>query len=195
MSSNIKITRICQHCGHEFVAKTTVTKYCGEHCAKRAYKARIKKQKVEKSEIETQKQRNSPSVSTRTLEYLTVKEVASSLQCDPRTIYDMIREGRLNAINLSVRKIRVMKKDVDALFCNQSHTNPPQNVSVAINKQPAVKDCYTMGEILSKYGLAEATLRGIISSHAIHKYRIGKFVYVSKQAIDPILKRFIIEDS
>jgi hypothetical protein len=55
MSSNIKITRICRHCGHEFVAKTTVTKYCGEDCAKRAYKARIKKQKIEKSEIETQK--------------------------------------------------------------------------------------------------------------------------------------------
>jgi hypothetical protein len=50
MSSNIKITRICQHCGHEFVAKTTVTKYCDKTCAKRAYKARIKKQKVAESE-------------------------------------------------------------------------------------------------------------------------------------------------
>ncbi len=29
MSSNIKLQRICQHCGNEFTAKTTVTQYCG----------------------------------------------------------------------------------------------------------------------------------------------------------------------
>ena len=60
MSSNIKITRICQHCGQEFIAQTTVTRYCGDNCAKRAYKARIKKQKIEASEVETQNRRQLP---------------------------------------------------------------------------------------------------------------------------------------
>lgn len=195
MSSNIKITRICQHCGHEFVAKTTVTKYCGDDCAKRAYKARIKKQKIAESEVETQKLRNTPYVAVKTLEYLTVREAAVMLQCDPRTIYDMIEQGRLNAINLSVRKTRIHKKDIDALFSNKSTIVNSQNSSVDFDKQPSKKDCYTVGEILSRYGIADATLRRIISIHKIPKYSNGKFVYIAKQDIDSIFKRLIVEDS
>lgn len=41
MSSNIKIKKNCQHCGQEFIARTTVIKYCGDYCAKKAYKAKM----------------------------------------------------------------------------------------------------------------------------------------------------------
>uniref|UniRef100_UPI0028B10B01 hypothetical protein n=1 Tax=Sphingobacterium multivorum TaxID=28454 RepID=UPI0028B10B01 len=41
MSSNIKIKKICQQCGQEFIARTTVTKYCGDNCAKKAYKVKV----------------------------------------------------------------------------------------------------------------------------------------------------------
>ena len=47
MSSNIRVQRICQFCGKEFTARTTVTKYCSDVCAKRAYKARKRTEKVE----------------------------------------------------------------------------------------------------------------------------------------------------
>lgn len=46
MSSNIRVPKICQLCGAEFIAKTTVTKFCGDNCAKRAYKKRKREQKV-----------------------------------------------------------------------------------------------------------------------------------------------------
>ncbi|MDG1433269.1 MAG: hypothetical protein P8Q41_04635, partial [Saprospiraceae bacterium] len=54
MASSIRINKICQHCGNEFIAKTTVTKYCGDNCAKRAYKARKKAEKIELNNQETQ---------------------------------------------------------------------------------------------------------------------------------------------
>ena len=38
MSSNIFVQRICEECGNEFTARTTVTRFCGDRCAKRAYK-------------------------------------------------------------------------------------------------------------------------------------------------------------
>ena len=47
MSSNIRVPKICQHCGNEFIAKTTVTQYCGDNCAKRAYKKRKRDKKVQ----------------------------------------------------------------------------------------------------------------------------------------------------
>jgi len=53
MSSNIEIERICQHCDKDFIAKTTVTKYCSDDCAKRAYKARKRAEKTEISIAET----------------------------------------------------------------------------------------------------------------------------------------------
>ena len=40
MSSNIHIPKTCQFCGKAFIARTTVTKYCGNSCAKKAYKKR-----------------------------------------------------------------------------------------------------------------------------------------------------------
>ncbi|WP_458627117.1 hypothetical protein [Winogradskyella sp. PC D3.3] len=38
MSSNLFIPKTCKHCGNAFTARTTVTKYCGDTCAKKAYK-------------------------------------------------------------------------------------------------------------------------------------------------------------
>lgn len=67
MSSNISITRICQHCGNEFTAKTTVTKFCGDQCAKRDYKLRRKtakqqktNEKINESNRQTQLVRDAP---------------------------------------------------------------------------------------------------------------------------------------
>jgi len=192
MSSNIKITRICQHCGQEFIAQTTVTRYCGDNCAKRAYKARIKKQKIEASEAETQNRRQLPSIPNKTLEYLTVNDVASMLKCDRRTVHHMIKSGRLNAINLSIRKTRILKKDLDGMFTNQIQEVDIRNEVQVEDKRPPLKDCYTVGQILAKYSLAEVTLRKIIVRNNIPKYKDGKFVYIKKQTIDPILKRFHI---
>lgn len=49
MSSNIRLNKICQHCGNTFTAKTTVTKYCGDDCAKKAYKKRKRQEKITQS--------------------------------------------------------------------------------------------------------------------------------------------------
>jgi hypothetical protein len=53
MSSNIRVQKICEHCGNEFTARTTVTRHCSDNCAKRAYKARKRADKVEESNITT----------------------------------------------------------------------------------------------------------------------------------------------
>lgn len=47
MSSNIRLQKTCQHCGNRFTAKTTVTKFCSDTCAKWAYKQRKWNENVE----------------------------------------------------------------------------------------------------------------------------------------------------
>ena len=36
--SNIRIKKICEWCGQEFVAQKVTTKYCSHRCANLAYK-------------------------------------------------------------------------------------------------------------------------------------------------------------
>ena len=52
MSSNITIPKICLHCNKGFIAKTTVTKFCSQKCASKAYKLNKKNEKVEKAQVE-----------------------------------------------------------------------------------------------------------------------------------------------
>jgi hypothetical protein len=47
MSSNLFIPKSCKHCGKAFTARTTVTNYCGDTCAKKAYKARKRNEKIQ----------------------------------------------------------------------------------------------------------------------------------------------------
>ena len=116
MSSNIKIQRICQHCGNEFTARTTVTQYCGDICAKRAYKARVKVSKIESSNKETQRIKSQPIEELKAKEFLTVREVARLLNCSVRSTYYYIESGTIKAVNLGQRVTRVKRSEIDKLF-------------------------------------------------------------------------------
>jgi len=116
MSSNIKIQRICQHCGKEFTARTTVTQYCGDDCAKRAYKVRQRAAKVEISNKETQTIKAKPLEELRSKEFLTVRDVATLLNSSIRTAYRLIEQGNIKAVNISQRKTLVKRSEIDNLF-------------------------------------------------------------------------------
>jgi len=116
MSSNIKVQRICQHCGEEFTAQTTVTKYCGDNCAKRAYKARQKAAKVEVSNKETISIISKPIEELKAKEFLTVRDVSKLLNLSIRTTYRMIEQGNIKGVNLAERKTLVKRSDIDKLF-------------------------------------------------------------------------------
>jgi predicted DNA-binding transcriptional regulator AlpA len=47
MSSNLELRRICQHCGKNFIAKKTSTKFCSLPCGQRNYKVRQRMNKIE----------------------------------------------------------------------------------------------------------------------------------------------------
>lgn len=116
MSSNIRIQRICQHCNNEFTAKTTVTKYCSDKCAKQAYKERKKLERINASNEETRKIIRLPIEKLKTKEFLTVKEVATLLNCSIRTVYYYIENKNIEAVNLGQRLTRVKRSEIDKLF-------------------------------------------------------------------------------
>lgn len=70
------VKRICQHCGNEFQAQTSVTKYCGDNCAKRADKARKRTEKIEASNEET-RVIQAPIVEIQAKDFLSIGEVGN----------------------------------------------------------------------------------------------------------------------
>jgi len=47
MGSNIRVTKVCEYCSQEFIAKTIQTRYCSRSCNNKAYKEAKSKEKVE----------------------------------------------------------------------------------------------------------------------------------------------------
>ena len=116
MSSNIHLQRICEHCGNEFTARTTVTRFCGDNCAKAAYKARQRVNKIESSNEQTRKINSKPIEDLKAKEFLTVREVATLLNCSVRSVYYFIENGDIEAVNLGQRITRVKRSEIDKLF-------------------------------------------------------------------------------
>lgn len=115
MSSNIRIQRICQHCGNEFTAKTTVTKYCGDLCAKRAYKDRMREKKIENSENETQEIKEQRLNELKEKDFLSINETSVLLGISIRTIYRMISRKELKTGKAGARTI-IKRTEIDKLF-------------------------------------------------------------------------------
>lgn len=114
MSSNIRLEKTCQHCNERFIAKTTVTKYCSDNCAKRAYKKRKRSEKIETAvKLEENPLKYDPLLSQK--EFLTIKEACNLLGASRWTIYRLIENDKLNSAKLG-RKTIIKRSDIDALF-------------------------------------------------------------------------------
>lgn len=180
MASNIQVQRICQYCNKEFTARTTVTMYCGDYCAKRGYKARKRAEKIEKSQTQTKAIKEKPINDIKAKDFLTVADVAALLNFSHRTVYRLIKQGTIRGVNLAQRKTLIRRVDIDKLFELPPPQKPPQPT------QYKIEDCYNIGEVLNKYSVSEKAIQDIIKRNSIPKQKQGKFTYVPKTMIDSI---------
>lgn len=122
MSSTIHIPKTCQYCGIAFVARTTVTKYCSDNCAKRAYKAKKRREKVQSAieqDLKNDKvQQPTVSINPNSLalkDYLSVNEASKLIGVSRWTIQRMIKKGQLNAVQFGNKHI-VKRSQIESLF-------------------------------------------------------------------------------
>ena len=102
-------------CNNEFIAKTTVTKYCGDNCAKRAYKARKRDAKIALSKEETKQTIQQPIIQIQAKEFLTVAQASKVLNLSRTTVWRLIKSERIKAAKLGSRII-IRKSDINQLF-------------------------------------------------------------------------------
>ena len=120
MSSKIQIQRICEYCGKEFTAQTTVTRFCSHKCNSQAYKLKVKELKVGKSNEETNQQKilSASDVQLEAIkqkDFLSIKEAYTLLGVSERTFYRLMKEGTIPATKLGGRTI-IKRSVIDNLF-------------------------------------------------------------------------------
>jgi excisionase family DNA binding protein len=189
MSTNIKVQRICQHCGEDFIARTTVTQYCGDRCAKLAYKARKKAEKIETSNAETKKILARPIEEIKIKEFLTVRDIAKLLNCSRPTVYRLISNGRIYGINLAQRKTTIPRSEIDKLFSFETFSSQVNDPGI---EEPEIQfdidEWYHVKEVQNRFGISESALRNLIKRMNIPKVKNAGLTYVPKNSIDNLFK-------
>lgn len=119
MSSNIYLLKNCQQCNKTFTARTTVTKYCGSSCSKKAWKLRKRAEKINAAITITESANQSKDKTKNTLntnkEYLSITEASQLIGVSRWTIQRMVQNGRLKAVPFGRKKI-LSKKQIENLF-------------------------------------------------------------------------------
>ncbi len=182
MSSNIEVQRVCEHCGNDFLAKTTTTRYCSKKCNGAAHKLKIKNAKIEISNKQTQQVKTQSIELIQAKDFLSVREVARLLNCSIRTVYYHIENGTIKAVNLGQRITRVKRSEIDKLF-EQPQPEQPQPKQ----KDYDISECYTISEVQNLFGISQTALQNLIKRESIPKFQRGRFTYVPKILIDKLL--------
>ena len=115
MSSNIRVPKICQQCGTEFIAKTTVTQFCGDNCAKRAYKKRVREAKIQEVIPTPIKKLDFIQNQVKEKDFLSIAETCKLLGASRMTLYRQIKNGNIQASKIGRRTI-IKRSAIDKLF-------------------------------------------------------------------------------
>lgn len=105
-----EIKRKCKVCGEVFLAKTLDSQYCSPKCSKVAWKR--KKDAKEKNEKQDRLAHHIPDIR----EYVSVKEAVAMFGVERTTLYRLIKNGTVPAINVGKRLIRIKRSALETMF-------------------------------------------------------------------------------
>jgi len=181
LSTTIKIKRICEHCGGEFKAYTTKTRYCSHKCNQLTYKAQKRTEKIENSNKKTREIISRPWEEIKAKPFLNIMEASRLFGISRRTIYRMIDRNEISLAKAGTRTI-LMRSDFDKLF------DLPKPVKE--KKEPkAITEFYTVKDIEKLFFIKYGRLNTIIKENNIPKTVHSGKLHVSKPHIDRYFKK------
>ena len=174
-----KLERKCEVCGNLFIAKTIYSKYCSRHCSDVASRKKKKEAKLE----EQRKQVASRIPNERP--YISVPEAVALFGISRDSIYRLIRNGKLSAINIGERLTRINREHLETMFPVVQQPNQQEPIA-PVNYKFDNTDSYTIGEVSKKFGVSDSTVYKAIRRNSIPTCQKGKYVYVPKKEIEKL---------
>lgn len=182
-ASKFRIERKCEFCGNTFLAKTVYSKYCSHKCSCAAHdkKVRDEKKELQRQAVASKVPKDRP--------YITIPEAVALFGISRDTIYRLVRNGTIPAVNLGERLTRISRAHIEAFFPDVVPATKASEIPVP---QKSYKfdssDSYTIGEVSKKYAISDSTVYKTIRKMSIPTCQKGKFVYVPKAEIDRYFK-------
>lgn len=180
-ASKYKIQRKCKVCGTLFYAKTVSSWYCSRNCTCAAYRIKNRDEKNE------QKRKEKASKIPDDRPYISVAEAVALFGISRNSLYRLINNGTIPAINMGQRLTRISRAHLEASFPlieEQPKELPVTPASYKFDES----DCYTIGQITEIYGVSESTVYKAIRKQSIPSCQRGNYVYVPKVEIDKLFK-------
>lgn len=176
----MEIKRICKYCNTGFVAQRLKTDYCSEKCAKKAYKARKRKQDIEVNNKEFSQLIIQPIEVIKAKQYLSISEACKLMGVSRSSIYRMIERDELSIAKIGTRTI-LKRADFDKLF------DIPKPIREKKEAKP-VTEFYTVEDIYKIYKIKYGRLNTIIKQNNIPKTVHRGKLHISKPHIDRYFK-------
>lgn len=180
-ASKYKLERKCEMCGSTFFAKTIYSVYCSKRCSEAAYRAKKREEKKEqhRQELANKVPQERP--------YISIAEAVAMFGISRDTIYRLIRNGNLPAVNLGVRLTRISRAHIESMFPlveQKQQTTSTTQPTKSYNFDAS--DSYTIGEVSTKYSVSNSTVYKTIRKIGIPTCQKGKYVFVPKEEIDRV---------
>ena len=128
MSSNIRINRVCKHCNRVFVARTTVTNFCSDQCAKNNYKRRQREKTIDIAEVDTAREISKINSSRKINasfpgmnEMISINSLAEITRLSERTIFRLLKDPDFPRVKVGKRLL--FKKDVVLDYLTSKYGN------------------------------------------------------------------------
>ena len=175
-----KTERNCPICGTSFTPKTINSRYCSEKCSRKAYKRKVaeEKRQQELNAIAESVPDNRP--------YISVPEAIAIYGVAKSTLYRLIRQGHIPAINLGTRLLRIDRQKLESIFPIRQEQKKDEPKPMLFDL--SFENCYTITEIAEKYDLSLTTVCNHIRKYGIPMRHQGKSIYVPKTEIHKLYK-------
>lgn len=116
--------------------------------------------------------------------FVSVPEATILFGIAKTTLYRLVRQGKIPAVNFGTRLVRIERKVMEEMF--PLSQTPPEDKTQQKKKLYSLEkeDCYSIGEIAKRFQISESTVYKHIRKYSIPTRQIGKYVYAPKIEID-----------
>ena len=121
-------------------------------------------------------------------EYISVKEAVAMFGVERNTLYRLIKSGRIPAVNIGTRLIRIKRSDMENCFLTRPESIAEKEKLIHKLYSMEPEDCYTITQVCEKYHINDSSVWAHVRKYSIPSRQIGNYVYVPKQEIDNLYK-------
>lgn len=183
-TSKLRISKICEKCGKEFLAQKITTRFCSHKCSQMAYKdaLRLKRKMATESRVRVKVEEETQQT-VEQKELLTFQEAARFLGISKQAMYGLVSRGKVKAYRVTSRISRLKKADIDEMLTLNPFVSSPECRKKAHEE---ITEFYLTKEVMEKFEISDSWLFQKAKKHNIPKVTQHGRTYWSKKHCDEI---------